>query len=91
MDLKWIKDIWPVVVAAIGLVGFAYVMDYRLQAVEHTLKDVDVRDLSRRVTAVETVLHDVDLRDMSRQAVALKCEVKNIKKVLKSQPEIDCD
>lgn len=91
MNLTWIKELWPVLVAGVGLVGFAYVMDYRLATVEHTLKDTDIKELSRRLGAIEGELRDVDLKQMSRQAAALKCEVKNIKKVLKQQPEIDCD
>lgn len=72
MNISWVKDYWPVIVAAVGLVGFAYLMDYRLAAVEKTLTTYDVKDISREVKE-------------------LKCETKNVKRVLRQQPEVDCD
>ena len=72
MNGDWIKNYLPLAVVAAGIIGFAYLMEYRVAAIEADLKTADVKY-------------------MSRQVAALKCEVKNIKKVLQQKPEIDCD
>lgn len=44
-----------------------------------------------RLSSVETQLERVDLKELSREVRVLKCETRNIKRVLRQQSEVDCD
>lgn len=44
-----------------------------------------------RLGQVEDELKTHDLKRLSWQVTQLKCEVRNIKKVLQQKPETDCD
>lgn len=44
-----------------------------------------------RLRLVEDELDKTDLKRLSWQVTTLKCEVRNIKKVLQQKPETDCD
>jgi hypothetical protein len=70
---------WPIVLTAAGLIGVSYVAHYRLAETE---KDV---------AAIEADLKAADVKHLSRQVASLKCDVKNLKKILQQKPEVDCD
>jgi len=44
-----------------------------------------------RLRSVESRLEKTNIEQMSWQMRTLRCEVRNIKKVLEQKPEIDCD
>lgn len=71
-----VKNYWPVLVATVAIIGAAYVADYRLSAVEEKLRDMKGEPLK-----MATLEGDVK---------RLQCDVRNVKKLLRNQPESDC-
>lgn len=47
--------------------------------------------LDHRVATIEQELKAADVKHLSRQVTSLKCDVKNLKKLLQQKPEVDCD
>lgn len=71
-----VKNYWPVLVATVAVIGAAYVANYRLEEVE--TKQSEMKGEPLKLALLQS--------DVSR----LKCEVGNVKRLLRSQPEIDC-
>lgn len=77
MDLGTVvKNYWPVVVAAAAIIGAAYVANYRITEVE------------RRQTEMQG--EPLKLALLQSDVLRLKCEVNNVKRLIKQQEERDC-
>lgn len=71
-----VKNYWPVLVAVVAIIGAAYVADYRISEIE--TKQSEMKGEPLKLALLQS--------DVSR----LKCEVQNVKRLLRSQPEQDC-
>lgn len=71
-----VKTYWPIVVMAAAIVGAAYVADYRITAIEKEQSEVKGEPLK--------------LALLQSDVTRLKCEVQNVKRLLKQQEERDC-
>ena len=72
-----LKTLLPVLLVAAGVIGTFAVSQYRIDAVEEDVKSFRGEPL--RLSLLE---RDVKL---------VRCEVRNVRRLLKSQPETDCD
>ena len=71
-----VKSYWPVLVAVVAIIGAAYVADYRITEVESVQREMKGEPLK--------------LALLQSDVTRLQCEVRNVKKLLRNQPESDC-
>lgn len=72
-----VKTYWPIVVMAAAIVGAAYVADYRIRAIEEKQSEVKGEPLK--------------LALLEQSVKRLRCDVRNVKRLLKNQDEVDCE
>jgi hypothetical protein len=71
-----LKEFWPLIVAAAMAIASFAVANYRVSQVEATL--------------AATKGEPLKLALLEQEVRFLRCEIRNVKRILKSQPEQDC-
>lgn len=71
-----LKDYWPVLVALVAAVGAAFVSDYRVTQVETAVTEMKGEPLKLAI--------------LERDVAQMRCEIGNVKRLLRNQPENDC-
>lgn len=73
---KFIKDYWSIILGVLIAAGSLAVAQYRVGEIESRLEELKGEPL--KLVILE--------RDVGR----MKCEIGNVKRILRNQPEIDC-